>query len=251
MGVDVPNEVFERALTQLLSTQERSGPTVVRTEDAGAEPNGRRRRKTSDVRDRARGWAYTKTARRRGAYGSMTAGALGALVICRNALIGTEGYEKELDERAEQAIWDGIAWFSKWFRASTNPRGGSWVLYYLYAVERAGVLSGVDRFGPHDWYGEGTEHLLSQQVKDGTWSGAVNVDVSTCFALLFLKRGTRPVARGAVTRSVEVDLSIFERAQNLTGKPLNDFVGLVVSRFRRANDERNRRDWVRGLASAR
>jgi hypothetical protein len=69
-------------------------------------------------------------------------------------------------------------------------------------MERVGMLYGTDRIGPHDWYPEGANHLLSTQ-KEGVWGGTDNfpkeVHVDTCFAILFLRRGTaplKPVATG-------------------------------------------------------
>jgi hypothetical protein len=63
------------------------------------------------------------------------------------------------------------------------------------------VLAGVDWMGEHDWYGRGAEYLLANQEKSGSWSESGPRIVTTCFALLFLKRGTKPVMRGAVTNS--------------------------------------------------
>jgi len=73
-----------------------------------------------------------------------------------------------------------------------------WHYYYLYGLERAGVLSLCLRFGKHDWYEEGANFLLRAQRADGSWSsdGMVSALSNTCFAILFLKKATTPVIGG-------------------------------------------------------
>lgn len=73
--------------------------------------------------------------------------------------------------------------------------------YYLYALERAGRLSGQRFFGPHDWYRAGASTIVSKQSKvTGAWKGSApgeDVEViATSMALLFLAKGKRPVAIG-------------------------------------------------------
>jgi hypothetical protein len=67
--------------------------------------------------------------------------------------------------------------------------------YYLYALERAGMLTGVEKIGSHDWYAEGAKYLLDHQRADGSWPGGEEEEAvwNTCFAILFLKRSTRPL----------------------------------------------------------
>jgi hypothetical protein len=74
--------------------------------------------------------------------------------------------------------------------------------YFLYALERAGILCGVEKFGPHRWYAEGAQALVRDQKPDGSWlsphphgdrSRELNSVWDTCFAILFLKRATRPL----------------------------------------------------------
>jgi hypothetical protein len=66
--------------------------------------------------------------------------------------------------------------------------------YYLYSLERFGTLYGTEAIGTHEWYVEGAKELLQTQRTDGGWvpkSGQTVWD--TCFAILFLRRATRPL----------------------------------------------------------
>ncbi len=262
-GVKLDSSVYAKALRHLVGAQERSGPEVRR---AVPRVEGETFAQESD---RARGWGYfslTTTRSLRGrpvvnhAFGSMTAGCLGAVVICRSELLGTKGYTNEMDARAETSIWDGLAWLGQEFTVKRNPGLGGWHLYYLYAIERAGVLAGVDRFGERDWYGEGAKYLVESQDTSGAWTGTAyqkNGDsdaagrrlVDTCFALLFLKNGTLPVARGAVTPSGAADRIDFDAARNVPGRDLNDFLDLIISRWARATTDRDRAALRHGTAS--
>ena len=80
------------------------------------------------------------------------------------------------------------------------PPARAFQYYWLYAVERVGMLLSQKYIGNHDWYREGAEWLLKEQKPDGSW---VNSDdammgleppmVATAFALLFLEKATLPV----------------------------------------------------------
>jgi len=69
--------------------------------------------------------------------------------------------------------------------------------YHLYGLERVGTLGLFEKVGSHYWYKEGTEVLLKDQKPDGKWDQKDEIAPSdildTCYALLFLRRGTAPV----------------------------------------------------------
>ncbi len=144
----------------------------------------------------ARGWRYT--AQGGEPYcGSMTTSGVAALVICKAALEGTPYYQRN-KKKINQGIRDGAAWLAHNFTVSTNPgRPGMWHYYYLYGLERAGVLALCNRFGKHDWYAEGSAFLLGSQRPDGSWSqdGMISALSNTCFAILFLKKATTPMVK--------------------------------------------------------
>jgi hypothetical protein len=65
-------------------------------------------------------------------------------------------------------------------------------LYFLWTVERCGVLYNRRQIEGKDWYSWGAELLLDHQKADGVWflgnyPGSQPI-TDTCFALLFLKR---------------------------------------------------------------
>jgi hypothetical protein len=110
-------------------------------------------------------------------------------------------YVRERDNigAKDKAMNDGFAWLDHNWDVTKNPNYGTWHYYYLYGLERAGILGGRQMIGGHDWYREGGELLLAQQ-RGSMWDDANGdgAEVSTCFALLFLTRATVPLT--AVTR---------------------------------------------------
>ncbi len=140
--------------------------------------------------------------------GSMTCSGIGCLVIC-DQMLGSSGDDLNADgtpkccnraPRANRALRRGVAWLSRYFAVGVNPgHGTTWVLYYLYGVERAGRLSGQRFFGQHDWYREGASWLIDgQTLHDGSWNAtftAIETDkvVASSFSLLFLSKGLAPV----------------------------------------------------------
>jgi len=146
-----------------------------------------------------KGWNYNShkhpsTAKGR-SYGSMTVGGIGSLCIYKHML--KEDYKKD------PAIIRGFQWLFHHYTFAENPGRNknnktSFQYYYLYGFERACGLFGTEWFYKRPWYKEGAEYILSQQKKDGSWSNgnsshAENPTNETCFAILFLRRVTKPV----------------------------------------------------------
>jgi hypothetical protein len=194
-GVRVEPRVFAKALTHMLSAQEKNGPRVPRYREHGGDGVYARDRKRVPGSDRVRGWGYVDGML---PSGSMTAAGVAVVAICRGELTGKE-YESLL-ERATPAERDGLAWLGHNFSVRHNPRmGAAWHYYYLYGLERAGVLAGVVYMGKHRWYAEGAKYLVDCQKPDGSWRtlqgvpppGMPKIPVADpCFALLFLARAT-------------------------------------------------------------
>ena len=195
----------------------------------------------------ARGWTYRWTAdtdpkRKTSRYntGSMTSAGIGCLVICKAAMEGGADWRRRR-AAVNKAIRDGCAWLAKHFSVTGNPsdRGGTSSghhFYYLYGLERAGVLALVQSFGKHAWYAKGVQYLLAHQDAKGYWGrGEYTTTVNkkrtvrtnicdTCFAILFLKRGTVPVAGGLQKEVVTTGSGIFGEEKPTGG------LGLVVEK---------------------
>ncbi|MBA4191879.1 MAG: hypothetical protein C0467_28195 [Planctomycetaceae bacterium] len=61
--------------------------------------------------------------------------------------------------------------------------------YFLWSLERVGVVYGLEKIGDTNWYDLGADELVAAQNPGGAWGkGARNDVVDTSFALLFLSR---------------------------------------------------------------
>ncbi|MBI4563719.1 MAG: terpene cyclase/mutase family protein [Planctomycetes bacterium] len=162
-------------------------------------------------------WCYGGRDHHAEGYGSMSAGAVGSLVIL-NYILGQNW-------KNDRTVVRGLEWLRDNFTVKENPgkvehapHSSAWHhYYYLYALERAGVLYGTETLGSHEWYPEGANYLLDAQRSDGSWGsgggrgggrgpggrgrgpgrfpgfgGDASV-ADTCFAILFLRRATRPL----------------------------------------------------------
>lgn len=139
-----------------------------------------------------RGWNYKDRDPDKAAYLSMTAGAVGSLVIYDHLL--------KQDWKRDPTVLAGIHWIISNFSATENSgrlNASDWYYYGMYALERAGILLGTEKFGPHTWYAEGAKALLVRQAANGSWNSGKQATSKavwdTCFAILFLKRATRPM----------------------------------------------------------
>jgi len=141
------------------------------------------------------GWCYRDHADHE-AYGSMTAGAVGTLAMWDYIKDNDEGKRKSW--KNDKTVLQGLQWLAKNFSVTYNPGpyehaqmakdSKNQYLYYMYALERAGMLYGTEMMGTHKWYPEGAKVLIETQGADGHWGDGT---IDTCFAILFLKRATR------------------------------------------------------------
>ncbi|MBP7935644.1 MAG: DUF4159 domain-containing protein [Phycisphaerae bacterium] len=151
-----------------------------------------------DAQNTDGGWAYTPNQQH--STGSMTAAGVASLYICGESLttqrergFTPDGVAPNCGKRAlYRPIARGLQWLGTQFSVERNPGSGAWLYYYLYGLERVGILSGLEHFGKHDWYREGAARLVRLQTGNGAWR-EVNPVVDTAFGLLFLAKGYRPV----------------------------------------------------------
>jgi len=177
-GTDIDNSCTQFALLGLDAAR-RAGVAI-------PESTWRRARNHYQAtRNRDGGWGYQA---RSASTGSMTAaGVAGLLIIGGELFVETDtcGVYK-----TDPLVQSGIAWLARHFSVTRNPGGRSWLYYYLYALERVGMLSGLRYIGDRDWFAEGAEFLLKSQEPGGSW-GRASI-VNTSFALLFLVKGRIP-----------------------------------------------------------
>ena len=129
--------------------------------------------------------------------GSMTLAAIATALICMDEARGDRKFEAK-SKTYEATLRRAFDWFGKRFSVDANADGDGDAMtvanlhYYLYGLERVGVLSNSKTIAGRDWYEEGSERLLSTQAGDGSWTAPGSVDAAsdTCFALLFLRRAT-------------------------------------------------------------
>jgi len=199
MKLGVDPGIFQRALAFVLDMQQKDGPKVDRPAD-GTFKSGERGTYVSNGTDRARGWPYEKdgpgvTEEEKKISGSMTCAGITELLIIKS-VIG-KGLPKSVNEKVEQAIYDGFAWIYTNWTMDSNPGGIQRShYYYLYGIERVGTMGCYEKIGKHMWFREGAEVLVKAQASDGHWTDkevAPPELYASCFALLFLKRGTVPI----------------------------------------------------------
>ncbi|MBI3831395.1 MAG: DUF4159 domain-containing protein [Planctomycetes bacterium] len=161
MGVEVPDTIYQSARKMI---------------EAGQGANG--------------GWGYTHQSGE-ASYGSMSVAGLTSLFITGGRLYrGTKTCgQGESDKR----LVKGLEWMARNFTVTNNPGQGGmgYHYYYLYGLERVGVLMAQRTIGGHDWYREGAEFLVRAQNNDGSWYDDV---LGTEFAMLFLGKGSAPIA---------------------------------------------------------
>src|SRR5262245_46164624 len=163
-GLRIPTEVWMESLTFLLGVQERDGPEV---DIRANEVRGDYRIEWTE-KAKARGFSYTTMgAGPMGAQhptGSMTTAGAAGLMICQSELWKSRKFEAKPRAETRTAIRDALAWMQAHFDVSTNPMGPEeWHYYYLYGLERMGILAHARFLGKSDWYQAGAEQLLYEQ----------------------------------------------------------------------------------------
>jgi len=217
LGIEIDKGVVRRMLEDVMLRQQPPGIRVAFYPD----PEGtirRMRKKGGESRSGtmidARGWYYAPPERiktkarvieRMFPYsGSMTSAGVAVLAIGRDILGTGDVWLGKQDAKIRRSMWEGLAWLGSNWDVMDNPgQPANWVFYWLYGLERAGQLCGVDYIGLHDWFAEGAIRLMDDQRKDGSWplrprrmkpgTGDDRWEkdqLDTVFAILFLTRST-------------------------------------------------------------
>jgi len=216
LGIRVDKGVVRRMMEAVLQKQQTEGttrvPFYVDPERVLKRKDGERTSSSSIV---AAGWRYNppEEVKRGGKKitipypysGSMTTAGIAVLAVGRDILTAADSWnDKVMDGKVRRAMWSGLGWLQANWDVWDNPgQNGSWIFYWLYGLERAAQLCGVDYVGLRDWYVEGATRLMEDQRKDGSWplkprskrpdsenERWQSDQVDTCFAILFLTRST-------------------------------------------------------------
>ncbi|HUG92978.1 MAG TPA: hypothetical protein VML55_19210, partial [Planctomycetaceae bacterium] len=122
---------------------------------------------------------------------SMTLAGLFCLTVARASKLrqqqrlGDDGVIKpgQADVLMNDPVYSkGLARASQYVKAGGNNR------YFLWSVERLGVLLGLQEFGDVNWFERGADALLKAQQEDGSWPDAKGGLADTAFAILFLRK---------------------------------------------------------------
>lgn len=241
-GVKVQTATWSKALQYVRGQQDTKGETL----PPAATPAG-----SGSKPLKARGWDLSN---RRGSADFFpsdwdTANALACLAICRSEILAAQKGKPLGDAATEAAFRDGLAYLGHetFILESLRRRSDAVTDSYFedaYTIERAGDLLGVERMGTLDWYGVGAEALLALQDAAGGWylKGSADEDLrrscslrATSSALLFLARGTPRVRWTTTAEPDDADIR-FAAASSLGERDFEDFVDLVLSRWRRSSD---------------
>jgi hypothetical protein len=135
------------------------------------------------------GWGYSGG----GATGSMTCSGVASVLIARRHL-------GEANPAIDKAVINGLSWLASNFTVEHNPKQKENHYYYLYGLERVGVLAQSEFIGRNEWYPLGARYLIDAQEADGSWgsdsgppTGNDKTYLDTCYAILFLRRATLPL----------------------------------------------------------
>jgi hypothetical protein len=206
MGLTIPDEVWKKVVNHWLATQ-RSGGKKAALKIEGFDGQALNLGSVGTDETFTPGpWGYF-VANLEGmpdtdqGYGAMTCAGLTSLVIAESELTARNALDAGLRDRVDLAKKRALVWLQENYSVrGAPPSAGFWSmfhLYYLYSLERVGVLCGIRRIGGHDWYLEGAALLCRAQRSDGLWISYDEIPpIDTAFALLFLKKATLRVSTG-------------------------------------------------------
>ena len=106
-------------------------------------------------------------------------------------------------------------------QAGRGKRGNVRDLYFLWSLERVGVIYGTDKIGKTDWYEYASDLLVRSQNADGSWNGSYGPSVDTSFALLVLSRSNlaRDLSRKVQNNLNDTELRAGKAAPGVGEKP--------------------------------
>lgn len=125
---------------------------------------------------------------------SMTCAGLFCLTVARATRIREElktGNTRSTEERGEKAALLSDPNYSKGFAKVGEYAGGvgpGAPKYFLWSIERLGVLLGLEKLGQTAWFEKGADALVKTQRPNGSWSEGKDQLSDASFAILFLRK---------------------------------------------------------------
>ncbi len=145
------------------------------------------------------GWAYNHAAETAASGNSMTFAGLFCLAVARATEI--RKHQEELRKNPERIRDPKVAASETLLDDETVSKGlvkaGQFATgvgpgaarYFLWSVERLGVLLGLEQFGNTDWFAKGADALIKTQAENGSWEHPTWGNLAdTSFAVLFLRK---------------------------------------------------------------
>lgn len=133
------------------------------------------------------GWSYVQSATGGNTTANMTVAGLNCLLGVDEVLGGELKPSDAL--LLQSSINRGLAWLDR--HATTKNSGGTALMSYLYALERAAMSCGLAEIHKQDWYSNGARAVITSHCGVRKAKGST---VNLSFALLFLTRGRAPIA---------------------------------------------------------
>jgi hypothetical protein len=134
-------------------------------------------------------WPYKANQHHVSEWPTMTCAGLLGMAVAQGLAAERKDKDRALEERSSR-IRRGLAVLGRSIDRPEEKRKMD--LYFLWSLERVGVLFNLDKIEGKDWYAWGRKPLLDSQQDDGSWTkggfwGSHPV-INTCFALLFLEQ---------------------------------------------------------------
>ncbi|HEX5271276.1 MAG TPA: hypothetical protein VFW33_12340, partial [Gemmataceae bacterium] len=108
-------------------------------------------------------WPYSGPDKGGNPWPAMTCSGLLGLAVAHGLADAAKG-----DPRDDPPIRRGLAMLGREINRDGDTRALD--LYYLWSVERVGVLFNLNKIGEQDWYAWGRKLLLEKQKPDGSWN---------------------------------------------------------------------------------
>jgi hypothetical protein len=159
---------------------------------------GRTEQYFRNIQNQDGGWSYNRGDTSSTA--AMTCPGLISLAMGYGVKKIPKGKEKEFDPNTDPWMKRGLIRLGSFLNNPVmgenglgNDRGPvNLNFYFIWSLERTGMIYGIDTMNNVDWFDWGCGILLKSQAENGSWSGGTyhgaSADLDTAFAILFLNR---------------------------------------------------------------